>query len=117
MPLKVIYISGEGRSGSTLLDRIFGTLEGVSSFNEIYELWEHGYIDNGKCSCGQDIKECSFWAEVSKDVINKYGDPQQILKLQDEVDHSRHFLKISPANSGWAVGSPPPNVTPPQDLR
>ncbi len=94
MPLKVIYISGEGRSGSTLLDRILGTLENVSSFNEIYELWEHGHIEDGKCSCGQKIKECSFWKQVSTDVINKHGDPRKILKLQNDVDHSRHFLKI-----------------------
>lgn len=94
MRLKVIYISGEGRSGSTLLDRILGTLEGVSSVNEVYELWEHGYIDNGKCSCGQEIKKCLFWAGVSKNVTTKHGNPEKMLKLQNEVDHSRHFFKI-----------------------
>lgn len=94
MPLSVIYISGEGRSGSTLLDRILGTLEGVSSFNEIYELWGHGFLKNGKCACGQEIKACSFWAKVSAEVIEKHGRPEQLLKLQDDVDHSRHLLKI-----------------------
>ena len=86
MPLSVIYISGEGRSGSTLLDRILGILEGVSSFNEIYELWKHGFLGNGKCACGQEIKACSFWAKVSDEVIEKHGRPEELLKLQDDVD-------------------------------
>jgi len=94
MPLSVIYISGEGRSGSTLLDRILGTLEGVSSFNEIYELWGHGFLENGKCACGQETKVCSFWAKVSNEVIEKHGRPEHLLKLQNDVDHSRHMFKI-----------------------
>ena len=88
MPLSIIYISGEGRSGSTLLDRILGTLEGVSSFNEIYELWKHGFLEDGKCACGKEIKVCSFWAKVSDEVIEKHGQPGELLKLQGDVDHS-----------------------------
>lgn len=94
MFLSVIYISGEGRSGSTLLDRILGTLEGVSSFNEVYELWKHGFLENGKCACGHEIKVCSFWAKVSKEVIKKHGRPEELLKLQENVDHSRHMFKL-----------------------
>jgi hypothetical protein len=56
IPVCVIYASGEGKSGNTLLDRILGPLKGVSSFNEIYELREHGFLENGKPACGQTIK-------------------------------------------------------------
>jgi hypothetical protein len=94
MALNIIYISGEGRSGSTLLDRILGTLEGVASFNEIYELWEHGFLEGGRCACGRAIRDCPFWAEVSREVTERHGSPEQLLELQDDVDHSRHFFKI-----------------------
>jgi hypothetical protein len=92
--IKVIYIAGVGRSGSTILDRILGTLEGVSSFNEIYRIWLEGFQHNFHCSCGQRFKECSFWMSVAAEGMNEQLDIEKILMLQHSVDHSRHFLKL-----------------------
>ncbi|MBT52846.1 MAG: hypothetical protein CMF72_05525 [Mameliella sp.] len=63
----VVFIAGEGRSGSTVLDRCIGTAEGVASFNEMHEI-VHQYRRNRKrCSCGDLPQDCAFWREVFAD--------------------------------------------------
>lgn len=64
---KVVFIAGEGRSGSTVLDRCIGTAEGAASFNEMHEI-VHQYRRNKKrCSCGELPQDCLFWHEVFAD--------------------------------------------------
>lgn len=65
--IKVIYIAGLGRSGSTLLDMIISTSEKVFSVGEIYKFnnLKHSKF---QCSCGESFKKCQFW---SKFIENK----------------------------------------------
>ena len=92
--VKIVYITGEGRSGTTLLDRILGTLPGVESLNEIYKVWKFGVLENRLCSCGKSFKECSFWSEVMDTAFENKLDINRILQLQDEVDKSRYFWQL-----------------------
>jgi hypothetical protein len=92
--IKVIFIAGQGRSGSTVIDSILGTLEGVSSFNEIYRLWEEGFVNNNVCPCGNRFKECEFWTAVVREAFGKKIDIEYVMNLHNNVDHSRHLLKI-----------------------
>ena len=63
-PIKVIYIAGWGRSGSTILDGILGQVPGLVSVGEIKFLWERGYLQNRRCSCGEPFRSFPFWTEV-----------------------------------------------------
>jgi hypothetical protein len=92
--IKVVYISGQGRSGSTILDRILGTLDGVSSLNEIYRIWEEGFSKNSSCPCGKRFSECPFWSAVIAEAFKKGINIERIWMLHNAVDHSRHFLKL-----------------------
>ena len=72
--IKVIYISGIGRSGSTLLDIILSTSEKVFSVGEIFK-YNQMLRENIKCSCGKKVKDCSFWKDFDgKDfkIKNRY---------------------------------------------
>ena len=61
--IKVIYISGLGRSGSTLLDLIISTSDKVFSIGEAYRL--KSYLDREyDCSCGDKMELCSFWSKL-----------------------------------------------------
>lgn len=62
--LKIIYIAGAGRSGSTLLSNVLGQLPGVVSIGELYYLWERGIQDNILCGCGNPFRDCEYWQEV-----------------------------------------------------
>ena len=92
--IKVIYIGGVGRSGSTILDRILGTIDGVSSCAEIYRIWEDGFVANQLCSCWKGVDECEFFAPLIREVIGERNKYQRVIELQESVDHSRHFFKL-----------------------
>jgi Sulfotransferase family len=66
--LRVLYIAGWGRSGSTLLDRMLGQLPGVVSVGEVRELWFRGGLENRRCGCGEPFADCPFWSEVGRRV-------------------------------------------------
>jgi hypothetical protein len=63
-PVKVVYIAGWGRSGSTILDGILGQIPGIVSVGEIKFIWERGYLQNRRCSCSEPFLSCPFWTET-----------------------------------------------------
>lgn len=65
-PIKVLYIAGTGRSGSTLLANVLGSTDGLFAAGEIRYLWERGLVRGGPCGCGQPVPDCSLWDAVLK---------------------------------------------------
>lgn len=62
--VRVLYIGGWGRSGSTLLDLMLGQGPTVFSGGEIREIWQSGLVENRLCGCEQPFRDCSFWQAV-----------------------------------------------------
>lgn len=66
----VIYIIGDNRSGSTLLDYLLSCHPDAVSVGELHHLNDYyfkkgvGMRTDWKCGCGNQIKECSFWMQV-----------------------------------------------------
>ncbi len=60
----VIFIVGYGRSGSTILDRLLGSIEGFQSAGELKYIWRRGLEQNQLCGCGEKFSDCSFWSNV-----------------------------------------------------
>ncbi len=52
------------RSGTTLLDRILGQLDGYFSIGEFYAVWDHYVIANRLCGCGTKFKACDVWRDI-----------------------------------------------------
>jgi sulfotransferase family protein len=63
-PMKVLYIAGWGRSGSTIVDNILGSYDSVFSVGELYYLWRRGLGQGRRCGCGEPLPECPLWREV-----------------------------------------------------
>lgn len=61
--IDVIYISGSGRSGSTLLERILNSSDGVFATGEIHCLWRLEFSAI-VCSCGAPFAADAFWQDV-----------------------------------------------------
>ena len=61
--LKVVYITGAGRSGTTLLDILLGELDGFFSAGEMRWLW-WGYLNNWRCGCNLPIRDCPVWTSI-----------------------------------------------------
>lgn len=65
-PVQVAFIGATGRSGSTLLSRVLGTVPGVCSVGELCWLWSYGVLRNRSCGCGLPFHDCPFWTGVGK---------------------------------------------------
>lgn len=91
--LSVVFIAGEGRSGSTILDRCIGSVEATSSFNEMHEIVNQ-YIRNKKrCSCGELPVDCPFWAGVFAD--ETLAENMDFLReMHFQVDGSSRFFRL-----------------------
>lgn len=71
MEYSVIYIIGDVRSGSTLLDYLLSLHPEATSVGEMHRLSDFYYQKtlsanswNYKCSCGCPVNECSFWQNI-----------------------------------------------------
>jgi len=93
--LKVLFIAGEGRSGSTIIGDILGQIDGFFSVGELFYIWDRGLIQNWRCSCGLSFEECPVWSEV---IARAFGSKSQVnaeklLGMRDRL-HTRHLLPI-----------------------
>ena len=93
--MKVLYIAGAGRSGSTLLDRMLGTL-GAFSGGELNRVWLHGVLLDHGCGCGVPFGECDFWRQVVRLALGDDPRPtaSRAVELQNSVARSRDFLRL-----------------------
>ena len=64
-PIKILYIGGYSRSGTTLLLRLLGELPGMVAVGELFDVWDRSYRQNQLCGCGTAFHECDFWREVT----------------------------------------------------
>lgn len=88
-PVDVLYIAGEGRSGSTLLSRM---LAGPSAFaaGEVRYVWERGLGENRACECGRPFATCPFWSVVTERLTQQLGrDPD----VRSMVEADRRLLR------------------------
>jgi len=89
--MKVLYIAGCGRSGSTILDNIVGQLDGFVSVGEVRYLWQRGVLADRLCGCGEPFSRCPFWTDVMGRV-NQGGpvDATRIVELLARGTRARH---------------------------
>ncbi len=90
-PVRVLFIGGLGRSGSTLLDRMLGQLDGVWSVGELVHVWQRGLKENNLCGCGRRFRDCHFWRRVGEEAFGGWEavDVDEVLALKQAVDRNR----------------------------
>ena len=64
--MKVIYVGGWGRSGSTIIGNILNEIEDFLHVGELRFIWENGFIHNRCCGCGKSFYECPLWSQVAR---------------------------------------------------
>ncbi|WFE65470.1 sulfotransferase [Micromonospora sp. WMMD714] len=67
-PVRVLYLAGSGRSGSTLVTTVLGQYAGVFAAGELRYLWQRGEVENRPCGCGLPLRDCPLWGEVRQDL-------------------------------------------------
>lgn len=66
---KVLFIGGEGRSGSTVLERLLAANTGTFAVGEGRYLLERGVGNRELCGCGEPVPDCEFWSEVGRQLV------------------------------------------------
>ena len=103
--VRVLFLGGLGRSGTTLLERLLGQLPGVTPLGEVVHLWQRDLRDDERCGCGDRFSACGFWQKVGVEAFGGWDavDPQRVLDLAAQVERTRRIPRL-------AFGRRPPGV-------
>ncbi|MBB6033382.1 sulfotransferase [Phytomonospora endophytica] len=95
--VRVLFIGGLGRSGTTLLERLLGQLPGTLPLGEVAHLWERDIRDDERCACGARFSMCEFWQRVGRRAFNGWEnvDLARIEALRATVDRTRHIPTLA----------------------
>ena len=105
-PVRLLYVAGMGRAGSTLVGAVLATMVGPSILlGESKRLW-HACAQPGElCGCGDRFDQCSFWQPVLEDAFGGV-DP---VTAGAHVDLGRWFFsRRRLLTATRATGSRPP---------
>lgn len=106
---KVLSIVGPGRSGTTILGRMLGEVEGIVTAGELRWLWKRGVLEQRLCGCSRPQADCPVWSRVVTQVLGKgpgwtAGD---IVRAQQQLAAPRNRVRVirSATGSGtrWAA--------------
>ena len=108
-PIRVVYVMGAGRSGSTVLDTILNNHEDVIGVGELVHLFIDGSAQKENCSCGETRDACEIW----KSVRERWS---ELTGLSSITEHERLMTKFTrvqrlaiPEWHRLRVGNPDPD--------
>jgi hypothetical protein len=104
----VLYIAAHSRSGSTLLDRMLGQIEGFTSLGEVRHLWQRGVVGGQRCGCGAPFPECPFWHAVLDSAFGGMDRARglEIATQLREVDRIWRLGRLGRARHSGHIASP-----------
>lgn len=104
---ELLYITGSGRSGSTLLDMLLNTNPDIAALGEVhrFSMNINSKEEAHKCTCGASVGDCHFWMGVVEGLKKKGIDPGALRTTWDwnhqvgvDEDGINIKEKIAPSN-------------------
>lgn len=71
--MKVVYLVGNGRSGTTLMSALLGADPTFINVGEVSSA-HVSLSEDLHCSCGNPISRCNMWSSIIKSYVKKTGD-------------------------------------------
>jgi hypothetical protein len=95
--VRLLFIGGWGRSGSTLVERLLGEMPEITGGGEITHMWLRAIRDDERCSCGAIFSECPFWCAVGESAFNGWAnlDVDEVVRLKRRVDRMRYVPRLA----------------------
>ena len=94
-PARIVFITGMGRSGSTILELLLGRIEGWVAGGELRRYWYGQSFPDWLCGCGRLLSECEFWDRVRAGLAERGVDPADYQGFRD-VQASHLMLRPGP---------------------
>lgn len=88
---RVIYVTGVGRSGSTVLDTLLGNHHKVESVGELVNAPAAWINNNEYCACGDLAGVCDFWKQVRD---QWQADPRASVDCEKWPRIQAHFERV-----------------------
>lgn len=104
--VRVVYLTGTGRSGSTLLGNAIGSLPGALSAGEIRFLLRRGIADDGRCGCRERVVECPVWQPALEKTFGTIPDRAEALRLDAALTALVRRRRVR----WWASGATSPEA-------
>lgn len=96
-PVTVLFLAGLGRSGTTLVERTLGEVEGVTALGEVMHLWQRGLVRGELCGCGVPFTKCPFWSPIGQAAFGGWDqiDTDRMAYLKGRVDRATRVPAIA----------------------
>jgi hypothetical protein len=106
--IRIIYLTGMGRSGGTLLGRILGNTAEAIYVGELRYFWEKGIIKNYECSCNERFSNCRFWLEVVNNYKNEAAleDIERISKELEQIEKLKNYSTLKKIKQNQIMNNP-----------
>lgn len=99
--IRIAFVGGYGRSGSTLLDLLLDRVQGITAVGEIRHIFGRGLGDNELCSCGEAFRDCPFWSAV---LARAFPNPTDFSRLQEAAAHVNRLRSIPALTGASPIG-------------
>jgi len=70
--VRLVFVTGWMRSGTTLLGELLGACPGALTVGELTHIWR-AYHREDPCSCGELVSACPLWGVVAEVVRSRHG--------------------------------------------
>jgi hypothetical protein len=89
--MKILYILGGSRTGSTIVDNILNEVDGFFSGGEVRFLWER-LLEDRLCGCRRRFEDCPVWSAV---LGSGFGFPDHArIDIGDVAQWQRECLRL-----------------------
>jgi len=93
--VKVLYIVGVGRSGSTLLERMLGAIPAAVNAGELNAIFSRVASQDQRCGCGEPFSVCPFWTAVGNEAFGGWASvTARMSHLQPRLIRQRHVPRM-----------------------
>jgi hypothetical protein len=90
MGARVVYVCAPARSGSTILARTLGSMDGFLFAGNVRFLWA-GISNGHACGCGKSHSECELWSRVLDPGLRFHGlSAEEVAMIQRRAVPSKH---------------------------
>jgi hypothetical protein len=98
----VVYVAGSMYSGTTLLGRMLGELDGCFFGAELGHLWDYGLTRNERCGCGDPVRSCALWREILEEAFGSLAavDVAWLAAVKSRLIMVRRFPQVLAGHVG-----------------
>lgn len=94
---KVLYIAGNGRSGSTILNVVLGQIDGFFAVGEVHRAFDADVRERSLCGCGAPFRDCDSWKAIFDDAFGGFDgiDAERMSRLKKQFTAQKRLVSRS----------------------